>query len=35
MMAEQFPWLTAIVLLPLLASFLIPVIGDKDGKIIR
>ncbi len=34
-MAEQFPWLTAIVLLPLLASFLIPVIPDKDGKIIR
>ncbi|WP_413174634.1 NAD(P)H-quinone oxidoreductase subunit 4 [Anabaena azotica] len=35
MMADQFPWLTAIVLFPLLASFLIPVIPDKDGKLIR
>ncbi|TAE57438.1 MAG: NADH-quinone oxidoreductase subunit M [Nostocales cyanobacterium] len=35
MMAEQFPWLTAIILLPLLASFLIPVLPDKDGKLVR
>ncbi|MGF1675845.1 MAG: NAD(P)H-quinone oxidoreductase subunit 4 [Rivularia sp. (in: cyanobacteria)] len=35
MMAEHFPWLTAIVLFPLLASFLIPVLPDKDGKFIR
>ncbi|MBF2014712.1 MAG: NAD(P)H-quinone oxidoreductase subunit 4 [Rivularia sp. T60_A2020_040] len=34
-MAEHFPWLTAIVLFPLLASFLIPVLPDKDGKFIR
>ncbi|WP_353929372.1 NAD(P)H-quinone oxidoreductase subunit 4 [Okeanomitos corallinicola TIOX110] len=35
MMADQFPWLTAIILFPLLASFLIPVLPDKDGKIVR
>ncbi|MFM2062611.1 MAG: hypothetical protein RLZZ507_2281 [Cyanobacteriota bacterium] len=35
MIAEQFPWLTAIILLPLLASFLIPLLPDKDGKLIR
>ena len=34
-MAEHFPWLTAIVLLPLLASLLIPVLPDKDGKTVR
>jgi NAD(P)H-quinone oxidoreductase subunit 4 len=32
MTADQFPWLTAIVLLPLVASLLIPVLPDKDGK---
>lgn len=35
MIADQFPWLTAIVLLPLFAAFLIPVLPDKDGKTIR
>ncbi|NET70203.1 MAG: NAD(P)H-quinone oxidoreductase subunit 4 [Sphaerospermopsis sp. SIO1G2] len=35
MIAEQFPWLTAIILFPLLASFVIPVLPDKDGKIVR
>jgi NAD(P)H-quinone oxidoreductase subunit 4 len=35
MMTDQFPWLTAIVLLPLVASFAIPVLPDKDGKQIR
>ncbi len=35
MIAEQFPWLTAIVLLPLIASLLIPVLPDKDGKLVR
>lgn len=35
MIADQFPWLTAIVLLPLVASLLIPVLPDKDGKIVR
>jgi NAD(P)H-quinone oxidoreductase subunit 4 len=32
---EQFPWLTAIVLLPLVASFAVPVLPDKDGKTLR
>ncbi|MBN3923257.1 NAD(P)H-quinone oxidoreductase subunit 4 [Nostoc sp. NMS4] len=35
MIADQFPWLTAIVLLPLVASLLIPVLPDKDGKSVR
>ncbi len=35
MIADRFPWLTAIVLLPLVASFLIPVLPDKDGKLVR
>lgn len=35
MIAEQFPWLTAIVLLPLVASLLIPVLPDKEGKRVR
>ena len=35
MIAAQFPWLTAIVLFPLLASFFIPVLPDKDGKLVR
>ncbi|MBN3963189.1 NAD(P)H-quinone oxidoreductase subunit 4 [Nostoc sp. NMS8] len=35
MIADQFPWLTAIVLLPLFASLLIPVLPDKDGKRVR
>ncbi|MDZ8031586.1 NAD(P)H-quinone oxidoreductase subunit 4 [Nostoc sp. DedSLP04] len=35
MIADRFPWLTAIVLLPLVASLLIPVLPDKDGKLVR
>jgi NAD(P)H-quinone oxidoreductase subunit 4 len=35
MIADRFPWLTAIVLLPLIASVLIPVLPDKDGKRVR
>ena len=35
MMAAQFPWLTAIVLLPLIASLAIPVLPDKDGKRVK
>lgn len=35
MIAAQFPWLTAIVLLPLVASVFIPVLPDKDGKNVR
>ena len=29
------PWLTAIILLPLVASFAIPMLPDKEGKTIR
>ncbi|MDY7015224.1 MAG: proton-conducting transporter membrane subunit, partial [Cyanobacteriota bacterium] len=35
MIANGFPWLTAIILLPLLASLLIPVLPDKTGKRVR
>ncbi|MBD1851845.1 NAD(P)H-quinone oxidoreductase subunit 4 [Leptolyngbya sp. GB1-A1] len=35
MTADHFPWLTAIVLLPLVASLLIPVLPDKNGKQLR
>ncbi|MFB2937320.1 NAD(P)H-quinone oxidoreductase subunit 4 [Aerosakkonemataceae cyanobacterium BLCC-F154] len=35
MIEAQFPWLTAIVLLPLVASLLIPVLPDKEGKRVR
>ncbi|KAF3888484.1 MULTISPECIES: NAD(P)H-quinone oxidoreductase subunit 4 [Nostocales] len=35
MMMDGFPWLTAIVLLPLVASTLIPLLPDKDGKRVR
>lgn len=34
-MAEHFPWLTAIIFLPLIASFAIPFLPDKDGKQVR
>jgi NAD(P)H-quinone oxidoreductase subunit 4 len=35
MIAAQFPWLTTIVLLPLAASLVIPILPDKDGKVVR
>jgi len=35
MIPDQFPWLTAIILLPLVASLAIPVLPDKDGKRVR
>ena len=35
MIADRFPWLTVIVLLPLVASLLIPILPDKDGKRVR
>jgi NAD(P)H-quinone oxidoreductase subunit 4 len=35
MMMDQFPWLTTILLLPVIASFLIPIIPDKNGKVVR
>ena len=34
-MVAQFPWLTAIIFLPLLAAFAIPFIPDKQGKTVR
>lgn len=34
-MVAQFPWLTAIISLPLLAAFAIPLIPDKEGKTVR
>jgi len=35
MLSTEFPWLTAIILLPLVASLAIPVIPDKEGKTVR
>jgi NAD(P)H-quinone oxidoreductase subunit 4 len=34
-MADHFPWLTTIILLPVLASIAIPFLPDKDGKTVR
>jgi NADH dehydrogenase subunit M (EC 1.6.5.3) len=34
-MSTNFPWLTTITLLPLVASLLIPVLPDKYGKTVR
>ncbi|WP_210404290.1 photosynthetic/respiratory NAD(P)H-quinone oxidoreductase subunit D1 [Chroococcidiopsis sp. TS-821] len=31
----NFPWLTTIILLPIIASLLIPFLPDKDGKTVR
>lgn len=35
MQADQFPWLTAIILFPLIAAALVPLLPDKEGKTIR
>ena len=35
MIADQFPWLTALILLPLVAAFAVPFIPDKEGKTVR
>ncbi|VEP18840.1 NAD(P)H-quinone oxidoreductase chain 4-3 [Hyella patelloides LEGE 07179] len=35
MIADHFPWLTAIILLPLIASLAIPFIPAKEGKGVR
>jgi len=35
MINAQFPWLTTIILLPLLASLAIPLVPDKEGKTVR
>ncbi|MFM1842603.1 MAG: dehydrogenase subunit 4, Involved in photosystem cyclic electron flow [Cyanobacteriota bacterium] len=32
---STFPWLTTIILLPIVAALLIPIIPDKDGKTVR
>ena len=32
---ETFPWLTTIILLPLLASLAIPFLPDENGKTVR
>jgi NAD(P)H-quinone oxidoreductase subunit 4 len=34
-MLSTFPWLTAIILLPLVAAAFIPMIPDKEGKTVR
>jgi NAD(P)H-quinone oxidoreductase subunit 4 len=31
----NFPWLTTIILLPVLAALLLPIIPDRDGKTVR
>ncbi|MCJ8281120.1 MAG: NADH-quinone oxidoreductase subunit M, partial [Rivularia sp. ALOHA_DT_140] len=31
----NFPWLTTIILLPIAASLVVPIIPDKDGKTVR
>jgi len=35
MIGEQFPWLTFLVIFPLLAAMPIPLLPDQDGKTIR
>jgi NAD(P)H-quinone oxidoreductase subunit 4 len=35
MAMDHFPWLTTIILLPIVAALLIPLIPDKDGKTVR
>lgn len=35
MNTTNFPWLTTIILFPVLASLLIPILPDKDGKTVR
>lgn len=34
-MVAQFPWLTAIITLPLFAALAIPILPDKEGKTVR
>jgi NAD(P)H-quinone oxidoreductase subunit 4 len=34
-MTEQLPWLSILILLPLVAAFLIPLLPDKEGKQVR
>jgi NAD(P)H-quinone oxidoreductase subunit 4 len=34
-MIQQFPWITTLILFPLIAALPIPILPDKDGKTIR
>ncbi|QYO64761.1 hypothetical protein [Leptolyngbya sp. 7M] len=34
-MSTQFPWLTVLTLLPLVAALPIPFLSDKTGKTVR
>lgn len=34
-MSTAFPWLSVIILLPIVASLLIPILPDKEGKTVR
>ncbi|MFN9174825.1 MAG: NAD(P)H-quinone oxidoreductase subunit 4 [Synechocystis sp.] len=34
-MLENFPWLTTLIALPLVAALFIPILPDKDGKQVR
>ena len=35
MTLTSFPWLTTIILFPIVAALFIPLIPDKDGKTVR
>lgn len=35
LISPQFPWLTLLTLLPLVAAVLIPFLPDKEGKRVR
>ncbi|NEO88649.1 MAG: NADH-quinone oxidoreductase subunit M, partial [Spirulina sp. SIO3F2] len=35
MFMDQIPWLTILILLPLVAASLVPIVPDKDGKQLR
>jgi NAD(P)H-quinone oxidoreductase subunit 4 len=35
MNTANFPWLTTIIILPVVAALLLPIIPDKDGKTVR
>ena len=35
MIEAQFPWLTTLIVFPLVASLLVPIIPDKEGKKLR
>ncbi|MBE9029061.1 NAD(P)H-quinone oxidoreductase subunit 4 [filamentous cyanobacterium LEGE 11480] len=35
MLTASFPWLTTIILLPIVAALALPIIPDKDGKTVR